>query len=297
VPGLSDRQWFLGAVILYGVASLFGLLVWRHGFRRDNRALYGLMWAGFVLHTLALVARGVSLARCPIRNLYEATTFLLWTIAAAYLVVGMLRRVRFLGVFVAPLMLAVGIFALMPALDSPEAGSRMVPGWRSLHATFILLAYGAFGLGALTGGMYLMESDHLKNHKARALASLLPPITRVEAVTAGSLLAGVGLLTAGLVTGVFYLKSARGSYLSADPFVLYSALTWVLYAALVVARWRFDQRGRRLALGAVAGFAFVLLTFWGIYLLSGLHRGAQPASSSAVVLASKIQGPANGGGR
>jgi len=71
----------------------------------------------------------------------------------------------------------------------------------------------------------------------------------------------------------------------------------VLYAALVVARWRFDQRGRRLALGAVAGFAFVLLTFWGIYLLSGLHRGAQPASSSAVVVASKIQGPANGGGR
>ena len=294
---MSDRQWFLGAVILYGVASLFGLLVWRHGFRRDNRALYGLMWAGFVLHTLALVARGVSLARCPIRNLYEATTFLLWTIAAAYLVVGMLRRVRFLGVFVAPLMLAVGIFALMPALDSPEAGSRMVPGWRSLHATFILLAYGAFGLGALTGGMYLMESDHLKNHKARALASLLPPITRVEAVTAGSLLAGVGLLTAGLVTGVFYLKSARGSYLSADPFVLYSALTWVLYAALVVARWRFDQRGRRLAFGAVAGFAFVLLTFWGIYLLSGLHRGAQPASSAAVVVAAKAQGPVNGGGR
>jgi hypothetical protein len=36
-----------------------------------------------------------------------------------------------------------------------------------------------------------------------------------------------------------------------------------------------------LALGAVAGFAFLLLTFWGIYLLSGLHRaststGAEP---------------------
>ena len=96
------------------------------------------------------------------------------------------------------LLLAVGIFALMPALDSPEAGSRMVPGWQSLHATFILLSYGAFGLGALTGGMYLMEANHLKNHKARALASLLPPITRVEAVTAGSLLAGVGLLAGSL---------------------------------------------------------------------------------------------------
>jgi ABC-type uncharacterized transport system permease subunit len=142
-----------------------------------------------------------------------------------------------------------------------------------------------------------MEANHLKNHKARALASLLPPITRVEAVTAGSLLAGVGLLTAGLVTGIFYLKAARGSYLSADPFVLYSALTWVLYATLVIARWRFDQRGRRMAFGAVAGFAFVLLTFWGIYLLSGLHRGAQPAASASVALTSAGNPTANGGGR
>ena len=282
VLGLSDRQWFLGAVLLYGVATLFGVLVWKHGFRRDDRALYGMLWAGFALHTLALVARGVSLSRCPIRNLYEATTFLLWALAAAYLVVGLVRRVRYLGVFVAPLLLAVGVFALMPALDSPEAGSRLVPGWKSLHATFILLAYGAFGLGALAGGMYLMEANNLKNHKALAMASLLPPITRVEAVTGGSLLAGVALLTAGLITGVFYLKAARGSYLSADPFVLYSALTWVLYMGLLVARWQFDQRGRRLAVGAVAGFAFVLLTFWGIYLLSGLHRASVPPSTASV---------------
>lgn len=282
VLGLSDRQWFLGAVLLYGVATLFGVLVWKHGFRRDDRALYGMLWAGFALHTLALVARGVSLSRCPIRNLYEATTFLLWALAAAYLVVGLVRRVRYLGVFVAPLLLAVGVFALMPALDSPEAGSRLVPGWKSLHATFILLAYGAFGLGALAGGMYLMEANNLKNHKALAMASLLPPITRVEAVTGGSLLAGVALLTAGLITGVFYLKAARGSYLSADPFVLYSALTWLLYMGLLVARWQFDQRGRRLAVGAVAGFAFVLLTFWGIYLLSGLHRASVPPSTANV---------------
>jgi ABC-type transport system involved in cytochrome c biogenesis permease subunit len=291
VFGLSDRHWFLGAVLLYGVAALFGVLVWRHGFRRDNRALYGLLWAGFALHTLALVARGVSLSRCPIRNLYEATTFLLWTIAVAYLLVGVVRKVRFLGVFVAPLLVGVGVFALMPALDAPEAGARLVPGWKSLHATFILLAYGAFGLGALTGGMYLMEANTLKNHKALAMASLLPPITRVEAVTGGSLLAGVGLLTAGLVTGIFYLKAAKGTYLSTDPFVLYSALTWLLYVGMVVARWRFDQRGRRLAMGAVAGFAFVLLTFWGIYLLSGLHRAsvgnATDAANSRITLTTR----------
>jgi len=34
--------------------------------------------------------------------------------------------------------------------------------------------------------------------------------------------------------------------------------------------------------GAVAGFAFVLLTFWGIYLLSGLHRASVPPSTAGV---------------
>lgn len=259
---------------MYGLATLFGLLVWRAGFRRDNRAIYALLGAGLVFHTAALVARGVSLERCPIRNLYEATTFLLWVIAAAYTAVGMFRRLRFLGVFVSPLLFGVGICALMPALDAaPGAPERFLPGWGAVHAAFILLAYGAFGLGALAGGMYLLEEHNLKHRKALALASLLPPITRVESVTGGSLVAGVGFLTAGLVTGILYLKTARGSYMSADPFVLYSGLTWLLYAGLLVARWRFAQRGRKLALGAVGGFAFVLLTFWGIYLLSGLHRG------------------------
>jgi len=271
VEAFTDRRLFLGAVLVYGLASLFAVLAWRRGFRRDDGALYGLVAVGFALHTWALVERGLTLSRCPINNLYEATTFLLWTISGAYLVVGLLRRLRFLGAFVAPLLMGVGVFALMPALDAPGEGSGLV-GWQSLHATLILLAYGAFGLGALTGGMYLVEDHNLKHNKARAMASLLPPISRVEAVTGGSLVTGVGLLTAGLVTGVIYLKAARGSYLSTDPFVLYSALTWVIYLGLVVARWRFEQRGRRLAVGAVGGFAFVLLTFWGIYLLSGLHQ-------------------------
>ena len=41
-----------------------------------------------LFHTSAMLKRGFSFDRCPVNNLYEATTFLLWTIAATYLVVG-----------------------------------------------------------------------------------------------------------------------------------------------------------------------------------------------------------------
>jgi HemX protein len=281
----SDRLLFLSAVVLYGGAALFGVLVWRREFRQDQASLYRLVALGFVLHSLAMFRRGFSLERCPIRNLYEATLFVLWTITAAYLVLGAMRRLRFLGVFVTPLLFGVGVFALMPALDQLGPRPEFKHGWESLHATFILLAYGAFGLGSLSAVMYLLQDHNLKMHKARAVASLLPPITRLETVTGGALATGLALLSAGLVTGLIYLRTVRGIWISADPFILYSLLTWAVYLGLLVARWRYSQRGRRLAFGAVGGFAFVLLTFWGIYLLSGLHNqnrtAAQPSAATA----------------
>lgn len=57
-----------------------------------------------------------------------------------------------------------------------------------------------------------------------------------------------------------------------DPKVIWSALVWSLYLALIVLHSRFSQSGRRFAWGAIGTFAFVLLTFWGINLLSPSHR-------------------------
>ena len=45
-----------------------------------------------------------------------------------------------------------------------------------------MLAYGAFGLGAVAAAMFLAEQHDLKFHKLRALLSLLPPIQRLELV-------------------------------------------------------------------------------------------------------------------
>ena len=57
-----------------------------------------------------------------------------------------------------------------------------------------------------------------------------------------------------------------------DPKVHWSILVWLLYLALLVMRWKYSQVGRRFAWGAIAGFVFVLLTFWGSSLLSPIHR-------------------------
>jgi ABC-type uncharacterized transport system permease subunit len=229
--------------------------------------------AAFALHTLAMFLRGFNFKQCPVNNLYEATVFIAWTIVAAYLVIGLLPRLRFLGAFASPVLFAMGVFALMPALDPPHAAQPdFSNGLTSLHAALILLAIGAFGLSAVAALMFLTEEHDLKFHKLRAIFSLLPPIQRLERVMNGLLFCGMILLTAGLAFSPLLLKQKYGVYFKNDPLLDYSIFIWLFYFVLLVARWKFGQGGRRFAWSAVGSFAFILLTFWGFLLLSPIHH-------------------------
>jgi ABC-type uncharacterized transport system permease subunit len=180
----------------------------------------------------------------------------------------------------------MGVFALMPSLDVQAGTPNFTGGLASLHKALILLSFGAFGLSSIAGVMYLTQEHDLKFHKARAIFSLLPPIQRLELIMGRLLAAGFCLLSAGLIASSIFLKQTRKVYFTSDAEMLYSVFVWVLYLGLLVSRWRFSQRGRRFAWGAVGGFAFLMLTFWGVYLLSDIHSPREksppvPANSQA----------------
>ena len=277
---LADRNCFALAVVIYGVSTLYAIFLRRRGFQRDDWVNYGLLFAGIILHTAAMLQRGFSVNRCPMSNLYEATMFVTWTIVAAYLLLGLWTRLRFLGAFVAPLLFAIGVFALMPALDHHEGRPVFSGGWASMHKAMILLAYGAFGLSAASGLMYLTQEYDLKHAKLRAVLSRLPSIQRLELTVTRAMLAGFVLLTAGLALGTAYLKQKRGIYFTGDAENEYSVVLWLIYLVLLLAHWRFAQRGRRFAWGAVGSFVFLMLTFWGVFLLSGIHHPSQQPPSA-----------------
>ncbi len=269
----TDRHFFLLAVVLYGLSSAYSVFLWRKGFRKDDRVNYFLLLAAFALHTIAMFKRGFSINQCPVNNLYEATIFIAWTIVAAYLVIGLLPRLRFLGAFASHILFFMGVFALMPALDPPHAAQPdFSNGLTSLHAALIFLAIGAFGLSAVAALMFLTQERDLKFHKLRAVFSLLPPIQRLERVMNGLSLGGIFLLTGGLLISPYLLEQKYGVYFKNDPLIDYSIIVWAFYLALLVSRWKFGQGGRRFAWSVAGGFAFILLTFWGFLLLSPIHH-------------------------
>jgi HemX protein len=259
------------AVIAYGVSTVYSLFLWRKGFRKDDRINYAVLLAGMILQTKAMFMRGLSLKECPVHNLYEAMTFVDWTIVAVCLVLGLWPRLRYVGAFAAPVIVAIGVFALMPGLDPAHTGQPPLAANAliSLHAALTLLSYGAFGLSSVAGVMYLTQEHDLKFHKLRAVFAVMPPIDRLEKITSRLLWAGLLLLTAGLALIPWLPRSRPEPPSGTDPKVIWSALVWGL---LLILHGRFAQSGRKFAWGAVAGFAFVVLTFWGVNLLSPSHR-------------------------
>jgi len=281
----TDRHCFLLAVTFYGLSTIYSVFLWRKGFRRDDWVVYGLLAIGVALHTLAMTKRGLTFHSCPVNNLYEATTFLLWALGLASLVYSLLPRLKFLGAFTSPLLFAVGVFALMPALDPPPGPRPEFSGaLRSLHAATILQAYGAFGLGAVAAAMFLMQQHDLKMHKLRALLSLLPSMQRLELVTTRLVMVGFALLTVGLAVGS-QLPRKEGVSFFADTKVLWSALLWLVYLEALVAHKFFGRSARRFAVVVIIAFVFLLLTFGLTNRFSPLHQNS-PTTTNGLVTTS-----------
>jgi ABC-type uncharacterized transport system permease subunit len=267
----TDRHCFLLAVTFYGWSTLYSVFLWRKGFRRDDWINYLLLAGGLALHTLAMMQRGLPRHTCPVNNLYEATTFLLWALGLACLICALLPRLKSLCAFAAPVLFTVGVFALMPSLDTRGPVPEYSGALRSLHAATILLAYGAFGLAAVAAGMLLTQQHDLKFNRLRALLSLLPPMQRLEHITTGLVFTGFLLLTLGLAAGR-QLPHQEGISYFFDAKVIWAGLLWLIYLELLLAHKFFRRSPRRFAIGVIIAFVFLLLTFGITNLLSPLHH-------------------------
>lgn len=274
MEGVGPRTLYALGIAAYGLATVHGTFLWRRGLPRGEWVSYGLIAAGFAPHTAALVGRGFSLNQCPVTNLFEAVMFVTWVMVGAYLLGGRWDRLRFSGLLLAPVVTAAGIFALQPPLDRSGPGFEVEHAALSLHVTLVLLAYAAFGMASLAGGLYLIRdsAEIGASGGPGRWTTPLPSGERLERVLGRSLSAGLILLTAGLVMSFGLMRERYGVLARPDPKIAWSIFVWLVYLGLVVVQLQFRPSGRRVAWGAVVGFAFVVLTFWGTNLLSPIHH-------------------------
>ena len=225
-----------------------------------------LIAAAFVSHTVFLQQRGAAIQHCPITNLFETLAFFSWSLVMTYLVVGPTYRMSILGAFTAPVVFMINFFALAAPIDLP---SVMPPlGWQlELHATLALLGLGVLGVAALAGVAYLIQERQLKRRALTSWFYTLPNVGRLELVQQQVLIWGFAIFSAGAILGFFIPHHGPDDWVK----IAWSGVVWGLYAALVIVLGLGKLSHKKTALLSVAGYVFILLTFWGINSLSEAH--------------------------
>jgi cytochrome c-type biogenesis protein CcsB len=137
------------------------------------------------------------------------------------------------------------------------------------------LAASPFILSGLVGGVFISLLYLLLLWRRTDLERLLPSTDNLDRITYKTICLAFPLLTLMIAAGAYWANQTWGSYWSWDPKETWAAITWLVYALYLHMRITRGWRGRRAAYFAIAGFAVVMFTFFGVtYLLPGLHAYA-----------------------
>jgi len=224
--------------------------------------------AGLVLHTLGLGLRWAIAGRAPVSDMYESLVFMGWGVVAVGVVLELLYRRGHFGPAASLLAFASLAFAENLPLDSainPLAPVLANTAWLSVHVMTIMLSYSAFAL-AMAMGHVVLAVRLFRPGRSETLLSLSRLLYKTLQV-------GVLFLAAGICFGAIWANESWGRYWGWDPKETWSLITFFAYLALVHARFAGWLHDFGLAVTSIAGFMFVLMTYYGVNFVlgAGLH--------------------------
>ncbi len=263
---------FYLALALYVAATALYFVFF--ALKRDRLAkpANGVLFAAFVCHTLALIARGLGAGRLPLTNQYEFATSFAWGIALCCLIFIWRFRFQALGTFASPVVFLVIGYAAMQSREVRELMPSLRSGWLAIHVLTAIISYGSFGVAFAVSLMFLLRQ---RNGNSPFWQKHIPEGQRLDSISYRAVSLGFLFLTLVIVTGAIWAEQAWGSYWSWDPKETWALITWIIYAIYLHLRIGKGWKGKSAAVFAVIGFICVIFTYIGVNtLLPGIHSYA-----------------------
>ena len=246
---------------------------------RTGRFATALLGSGLLAHTFLIGMQTIEAGYAPLVGTTAAISAFIWLLGLAYLYVELSSDERSMGVFVALLLVALGV---IPALD-PEISRRpplLQSPLFSIHVLAMLFAYASFALAGVLGFTYVLMFKEIKAKHLGFFYTRLPSLRVLDQMNGRAVVVGWIFLTVGVVVGGIWAMQVQSSpdpraqaMSLGDPKILVAVVSWVLYTFAVYARKTIGWSGRRAAWLSAIGFVIVLLNFIPVgYFLTRSHN-------------------------
>lgn len=197
----------------------------------------------------------------------HALSVTLWLTVLILWIEGFFVPMRGLHPLVLP---AAGFSALLPALfHGGVIAFGHDDGALRVHLLVAMLAYSlltiaalhALLMAALDRALHAAAPD--RDRASQRLFRHAPPLLAMETQLFRLIAIGFALLTATVISGVFFSEAVHGKPLRFEHKTVFAIASWVVFGALVVGRSVFGWRGRVALRWTLAGFAMLLLAYVG----------------------------------
>jgi cytochrome c-type biogenesis protein CcsB len=228
--------------------------------------------AGWIAHSMALIAVAVETGRPPLGSLAHAVSTAIWVVVLLEMLVERHYRIPALGAFVMPVVVVLSLkaSAARPA-GLEQIGAAFRGAWVWVHIALAMVGIAAFILNFAGALMYLLQERQLKTKRPGAFYYRLPDLQTLDRLTYRTLALGFPFLTTGLILGAVWARTAWGGVLTFDPLASMSFLAWAIYAGTLAGRAVAGLHGRRAAYFAVFGFTALVLMLSAGFFLPGRH--------------------------
>lgn len=255
-------KFFYGFSIIFLLLSLIALKKWFY------RLGFLLLFGGFLLHLLGVLARMYIMKRPPVTNLYETFIFTGLITALLGMILELFKKKK-IGIVTGSL---AGLVMLMIAgkyaLEGDTMGMLVAVldsnFWLASHVITIILGYAGIVLSGFIGHVYLLQKI-FRPHKTELLKNTFQAVYAIQAF-------GIIFTFLGTVLGGIWADQSWGRFWGWDPKENGALLILLLSAILFHARLAGWIKETGMAFGTIIGVIAVSLAWFGVNLLNvGLH--------------------------
>jgi ABC-type uncharacterized transport system permease subunit len=190
---------------------------------------------------------------------FNAVSLVAWTIALLLMLSALTKPVENLGIVLFP------FAALAIILEIRYPSVKLLGGaaaWElRVHVLISILAYSLLTLASFQALLLAIQDHHLRHRHPGGFVRALPPLQTMETLLFEMIGVGFFLLSLSLVSGFMFLEDMFHQRLVHKTVL--SIIAWVVFGVLLWGRYRFGWRGRTAIIWTVAGFAVLMLAYFG----------------------------------